>query len=724
MFRTDQPIQSYKEDLLDRASFARSLGDAILNYKEKDSIVLGLLGTWGSGKTSIINMALEHIDSIHKDNADKLNPFIVRFNPWNYADQDQLIGQFFRQLSVTLKRGDYGANAEKIGTIIETYASLLDPLACGTQYGWITTIFSGILKFFGKSLTSWGYLKSSDLNSIKSDLNQLLDSHERKIIIVIDDIDRLSDKEIRQTFQLVKSLGDFHNTMYILAFDKKVAVSALDRVQKDFGYEYLEKVVQVPFEVPLTQKREIDKLLFSQLDDLINASPQEKWDSARWANIYLDGLRHFFNTIRDVNRYINSLRFSLSMVKKEVDTMDFLAITGLQVFVPEVYYGVRDNREVFSGVLESTSRLEVTSKEQTKARCDEVISSTDKYPQEQIKALLKLLFPKLEAIYGNFYYNSESLGEWRRCGRVCSTDMFDIFFRLSIPEDEISRTELEAILSAAENTNTFAEALLRLNKDGKIIRFLERAEDYTRSAVTEENIQNIVTVLMDIGDIFPEGDTGFWIDTPMRILRICHQLISRLDSQEKRFVVIKNAIENADRSLYTIVNEVSIRCQEHDKHASKTTKSDNELSVNASQLEDLVKIACSKIEVWADEGRLANHEKLSEILYRWREWGQSSKVESYVKDIVKTDNGLVNFIASFLYKVKSGGLGSYVSRIHWQIRSKNISSFVSISEIEPRLRSILLSGVLDQLDDRKQLAVKTFLDTIDGKIKDAFNDID
>ena len=101
MFRPDQPILSYKDDLLDRASFARSLGDAILSYKERDSIVLGLLGTWGSGKTSVINMALEYIDSVHKDKADGTNPQIVRFNPWNYADQDQLIRQFFRQLSVT-----------------------------------------------------------------------------------------------------------------------------------------------------------------------------------------------------------------------------------------------------------------------------------------------------------------------------------------------------------------------------------------------------------------------------------------------------------------------------------------------------------------------------------------------------------------------------------------------------------------------------------------------
>ena len=44
MFKPDQPIKSYKEDILSRCTFAQSLGNAILSYKEKDSIVIGLFG--------------------------------------------------------------------------------------------------------------------------------------------------------------------------------------------------------------------------------------------------------------------------------------------------------------------------------------------------------------------------------------------------------------------------------------------------------------------------------------------------------------------------------------------------------------------------------------------------------------------------------------------------------------------------------------------------------
>ena len=80
MFKSDQPIETKKDDVLGRGSFAQKLGDVILQYEQEDSLALGLLGTWGSGKTSILNMTLEHIESY--PNAEK-RPVIIKFNPFH-----------------------------------------------------------------------------------------------------------------------------------------------------------------------------------------------------------------------------------------------------------------------------------------------------------------------------------------------------------------------------------------------------------------------------------------------------------------------------------------------------------------------------------------------------------------------------------------------------------------------------------------------------------------
>lgn len=156
MFKPDQPIQSYKEDILGRKSFAQSLGNAILNYKEKDSIVIGLFGAWGSGKTSIINMALEHIDYVYKDKKGEIEPIIVRFNPWNYSDQNQLISQFFKQLSVTLKRKDYSVNIRKVGKKLETYTKFFEPVKLIPVVGQLMGIVKDIVQTTGKTLKVFG----------------------------------------------------------------------------------------------------------------------------------------------------------------------------------------------------------------------------------------------------------------------------------------------------------------------------------------------------------------------------------------------------------------------------------------------------------------------------------------------------------------------------------------------------------------------------------------
>lgn len=718
MFKPDQPIKSYKEDTLGRRPFAQSLGDAILRYREKGSIVIGLFGAWGCGKTSIINMALEHIDLASKNKTDDEKPIVIRFNPWNYSDQNQLITQFFKQLSVTLRRPDYAGEVKEAGERLETYAKFFEPLALIPTVGPFASLFSKVVKNLGGAAKSWSDLKSNDLNAIRKELNELLDKQPHKIIVVIDDIDRLNNTEIRQIFQLIKSLGDFPNTIYFLAFDKNVVINALKQVQEGSGIAYLEKVVQIPFEVPLISKEAVADLLFGQLNELVKDISEDKWDRTYWGNIYHSGLKFFFENIRDVTRYINSLRFSFEMVKEEVNVIDFLAITGIQVFIPEVYYGIRDNKDLFAGIFD----MPETQVEQAKKRCDEIISRNDKLPKETLVDFLKRLFPKLGAFYGNGSYGDSYLEKWRKEGQICSPDIFDIFFRLSVPRGEIRRKEIETILSLGNNPDLFAEALLKLNEDRKIIRFLERLEDYTGNDIPKENIEPIITVMMDIGDMFPPGEFGLTeIDTPMKILRIIYQLSHRFDSHERRFNILKRAIKKATRSLFTIVCEVSTQDQQHGEYRSKKTlEPEEKRTVNSEQLEELERLACNKIEKWAKDGRLAKHRRLHSILFRWKEWGQEDKVNGFVNDVIKSDDGLIDFITSFSSKYISKEASDYVGTTHWRIHLKDVKKFVDLKEVEPRIRKIASSSNFKNLDDQKKPAIKTFLDTIDGRIKEPF----
>jgi predicted KAP-like P-loop ATPase len=727
MFRPDQPIDTSKDDLLGRSGFARSLADSILAYKAKNSIVTALFGEWGSGKSSVINMAIEHLKNASVKLPKEQMPIVVRFNPWNYSDQNQLLIQFFREMSVVLKRKDYGADATKAGEQLETYAEFFKPLALIPDPTGLATVFSiagyEVVKSVGKAAIKWGELKTKNLEEVRKELDKLLAKQNRKILIVIDDIDRLSSAEIRQIFQLVKMLGDFPNTVYLLAFDRGVVVKALEKVQEGPGIEYLEKIVQIPFELPVISKQEVESLLFSQLDSLIVDIPEEKWEQTYWGNVYHGGISSFFANIRDVTRYINSLRFAFSMVKGEVNAIDFLAITALQVFEPAVYAGIRDNKDVFSGLFGDGHRGRDAETAQARARCDEILDRAAVLSKEQAKDLLELVFPKLESIYSNTGYGYDWLALWRRAGRVCSPDVFDTFFRLAIPKGELSQNEIETIIDLSVDESAFAESLMKFKEEGRIVRFLERLEDYTREVIPIERIPAIVRVLMNIGDMFPEGKQGmFETDTPMRILRIFYQLSQRYEDQEQRFELFRDAIVDADDSIYTIVHEVGVQGQQHGKWTSKQEQLDPEgkRTVNAAQLEKLEGIACDKIREWAAADRLASHPHLVSILYMWKRWCADGEeaVTQFVKNLMTTEEGLIRLIQAFAGRSFSQGMGDYVGRVNLRFNLKSISDFIAVDNLTPVARAILGSAEFQNRPEEEQRALQIFIDTVDGKVKE------
>lgn len=719
MFKPDQPIESSKDDILGRASFAQALGEAILSYKEKDSIVIGLFGAWGSGKTSITNMALEHIKSNPKLNSDYEKPIIVRFNPWNYSDQNQLTTQFFKVLSIELKRQDYAGLSKEIGKKLQIFAEIVEPFTLIPMIGSFAKIFSDTTKNAGSSIESLSNLKANDLYTIKKEINDLLDKQNHKIIVVIDDIDRLNDTEIRQMFQLVKSLGDFKNTIYLLAFDKNVVINALENVQKGFGLEYLEKVVQIPFEVPLISNHEVEDLLIDELTKLTKKLPENKWNQGYWLEIYSRGFMDFFQSIRDVTRYLNTLRFGFELVKNEVNVVDFLAITAIQVFVPEVYYGIRDNKDFFTGVYSYYGEPD-ESKEKAKKYCDEIISKGKDVPPEVLKDLLKKLFPKLESIYGNNFYDKDSLRDWRRDCRICSPDEFNIFFRLSLPQGEIPQGEIETILSLGNNPESFAEALLNL-EDRRLSRLLELLEDYARSDIyiPKENIEPVITALMNIGDWLPEADS-IALGTYVKLHHLFDKLIHRFESYDERFNIFKRAIGKSTKGIYTIVHEISLQKKPFEKYRSQENLvSTDEPTVKLEQFEELKKLAYNKLQIWAKDGKLTKHKYLVYILLELKEWGQNGEVDKLVKDMIKNDEGLVDFITSFLTRVSTHNSSDSQEKRHWRIDG-SIENFIDLKEIEQRIRKIFNSPDFAQLEDQKKLAIETFLNTIDGKTNNSF----
>jgi predicted KAP-like P-loop ATPase len=153
----------------------------------------------------------------------------------------------------------------------------------------------------------------------------------------LDDVDRLSTEEIRLLFQLIKANADFPNLVYLLLFQRDIVEKSLEAIAPSIvsisGREFLEKIVQVGFDIPLIEHRRLERVLFDGLNNLLaDESVARHFDEQRWGNIFIPGLRPYFETLRDVRRLLATLAFQVSLFRGsgsfEVNPIDLVALGG------------------------------------------------------------------------------------------------------------------------------------------------------------------------------------------------------------------------------------------------------------------------------------------------------------------------------------------------------------------------------------------------------------
>ena len=198
MISPDLPIIKSSEDKLNRESFAKSLASVILQSNVPTSFTVGLYGAWGTGKTSLLNMVIEQVERSSTD------VVILRFNPWICSDPKQLITQFFKQLASVIKMKK--PTADTVCELVDQYANLFDAASLIPYAGTVIAIAG---KVFATKARKHINQKNGDMQVQKNEIISTLAKENLKIIVSIDDIDRLSEEEIIAVFQLVKALADF-----------------------------------------------------------------------------------------------------------------------------------------------------------------------------------------------------------------------------------------------------------------------------------------------------------------------------------------------------------------------------------------------------------------------------------------------------------------------------------------------------------------------------------
>lgn len=683
IFYSEKPIILGKEDLLGRAKVANELSREIKSYKNENSLTIGIVGKWGSGKTSFINMVLENF----KGND---NYIVIKFNPWNISSRKQLISDFFLQLSNNIKKENVsGEIISTIGKSLGTLSKFFKPLGFIPPLSVLSTI-GDITEKASEFINEYVESEKEDLETIKRKIDTELEVLGKTLLIVIDDIDRLCDDEIREIFQLVKSIADFKNTIYILSYDREIVTKALDKTQQGKGEEYLEKIVQVPLVLPYISKNDLDKIFINRLNIIINI-PDEEYDNSYFSEIYYNGLAENFENLRDIERYMNVFSLGINLAREELNINDYIAITLIKVFEPNLYEHIKNNKGYFSGT--KFNEYSNKNKKEILDELEEIYKKLKKLEKRKIEKLMKVIFPKL----GEMNYAEGFINIWGKARRIATPVYFESYFRLDFPEDEIKKTELKKF---REFSNEEDLTKIFNIKNKKRIRLLELLIEEIEE-ISDKKAIILLKYIFSIGnELKYEGSKGIFafMENPQyKITRIFYKISS--NSNRNQYKIMEELFKYDKSSLQLLFSVLEIL---NDSLLKKNLES--KYGIEENQLITLRDIAVTKILKESEKSEKIESGFLN-ILYVMKRLGSKEEAKKVFKNYLKNKNLLIDFIKEFItirrtesnYSVEEGHylLKDYINDFYNYEKFVKLvdENFTNPTEEETRIIKLLKNAI-------------------------------
>ncbi len=378
---------------------------------------------------------------------------------------------------------------------------------------------------------------------------QALFKLDKPIVVVLDDIDRLETPEIRDIFKLVRLTANFPNIIYIVAFDRDRVEQALDE-QGLPGRAYLEKILQVPVDLPVIPRYVLTDQIISALNDAFanieNLSPVNQYV---WPDIFMEVIRPLIRNMRDVRRYVTTAHGTIKSLNGQIALADLLALEAIRIFLPDVFKLLHNAINGLTGS-DTDPQAPPPPEEILKEQVNAVIEAAGdhKYHRDVVKSTIMLLFSA-----GGHHAGGSSYDGWR-----------DVWLReRRVAHEDILRLYLERF--ETENLRTFMDA----EQAWKYISDRDAFDNYLRSLdstklqhvianlgvfeeqFAPEHIVSGATVLLNLLPL-PEQQRGiFDWSSDVTVIRVVYRLLKSLNNLA--------SIENAVRQILPELRSLSLK---------------------------------------------------------------------------------------------------------------------------------------------------------------------
>lgn len=430
----DRPSTDPADDLYDYLPFARRVACAISGYGGSSSITYAINGGPGSGKSTVLAYVEHELKQLDAAN----RPVIVHFNPWWFTGQKDLSKTFLSQLQAVLPEKHPG--------------------------------FRKLVHLIGL------YSNSIEIARIKEEIAKLFLQEKKRIVIIMDDIDRLNAEGLRQVFSITRAVADFPYVSYLLALDRTGSAQAISKQTGVPGESVLHKIIQVSLDMPSPDRFGYFNAVFSMLAEISQSSAGKSLDE-RQINTLASALSKLLQSPRDLLVFRNELLTNYAWQRDDVHFPDFIATEALRFFLPAVYQKILSSPDNFLLIKADAPGAEKSAKRSTAAEFSDAQAHawlSRQIPESLQKTLgeiranaamdiVGMLFPVLQksaaAQSRQAGEERDSHPDSRQAHRACSHEAFPFHFRPGQPDDLseglLRPEEIAAMFSEHEHFEAF-----------------------------------------------------------------------------------------------------------------------------------------------------------------------------------------------------------------------------------------------------------------------------
>ncbi|HCE1954886.1 P-loop NTPase fold protein [Vibrio parahaemolyticus] len=689
-YHNDQPIQGGPNDpdLLNRLDFANHLANVLLLNHDDDCLTVSLEGEWGYGKTSVINLVKGAL------NEKEAAPIIIEYNPWLAGKPESLIQDFLLQFSSQLNIKDNSEVALKASKELIAYSSLFSvaKLVPGAE-PW-ASIVEKVFSKFGSSTKKIAELKKLDLLGKKKKVVSAIQKIKIPIIVVIDDIDRLTPSETFQVLRLVKAVADFSGTSFLLAFDSSYLVSVLDKNDIVNASEYINKVIQLRVPLPVISERGMNELANVELNNLSDKNLTDRFESdqERLSWIYHHYFKHLIKNPRELKRFFNHLRFVLEQVEGQVCFSDLFSLSIIATKANAIYEHVKKTPEAYIGKRFSNDGLMMDKPEEVVKSFNEDRSQILKAFSERDRKLLEGLLGDTFPLIDSGGYSHYGVSDADAAGRISAPQRLHVAFHYKTPTGYFSDQEILDFIAGNIDRDEFLSRVLSEDGDD---RFFEMMTNYAK-----ECRGNSFDILISIYNAFLnseklisslESNYGFMSKDLYRQMNwLTNKMISESDD---KYTLIKNLVGREESA--PLAADVLYKTRGQIRRESYDEPWVSEEQLNELEV-DYQKMAIKSL---SDRTHINNHLE-SHIFYELKR-SSKDKTSEFMDTVMSGENGVIRVAEIIGNSGSDSTNGPYV-----QIDEKTFGDVIDLENLKEQ------AGKIDVTNQpiRIQAVLKSILD--------------